>query len=76
MTGQRGAAGPEEPTPAEARAAAVRSLQGQFPGVRVWYGNSTGSWWALVPLREGPRLIEATTPQEIRDTILRLRNLA
>ncbi|GLZ04444.1 hypothetical protein Acsp03_19100 [Actinomadura sp. NBRC 104412] len=75
MTGQRGAAGHEEPTPAEARAATVRSLQSQFPGVRVWYGEATGSWWAMVPLRSGPRLVEAPTPQEIRDIILHLRNM-
>jgi hypothetical protein len=75
MTGQRGAAGNEEPTPAQARAATARGLQGQFPGVRVWYGEATGSWWALVPMRDGPRLIEAPTPQEIREAILRMRNL-
>ncbi|MFI0354100.1 hypothetical protein [Actinomadura sp. 9N407] len=75
MTGRPGTAGHEEPTPAQLRAATARSLQGQFPGVRVWFGEATGSWWALVPLRSGPRLLEGPTPQDIRDLILRARSL-
>ncbi|WP_067461668.1 hypothetical protein [Actinomadura macra] len=74
MTAQRGAAGREEPTPAALRAATARGMQEQFPGVRVWYGESTGSWWALVPLREGPRLLEAPSPQELREEIMSARN--
>lgn len=30
-------------------------------GIMVWRGKATGSWWALVPSRNGPRLIEAPT---------------
>ncbi|MFD0691362.1 hypothetical protein [Actinomadura fibrosa] len=73
MTAQRGAAGREEPTPAALRAATARNLQEQFPGVRVWFGEATGSWWALVPLRNGPRLLEAPTPQQLREDILSAR---
>ncbi|TDD66172.1 hypothetical protein [Actinomadura rubrisoli] len=73
MTAQRGAAGREEPTPAALRAATARSMQEQFPGVRVWYGESTGSWWALVPSREGPALLEAPTSQELREQIMSAR---
>ncbi|QXJ24954.1 hypothetical protein AGRA3207_006373 [Actinomadura graeca] len=74
MTAQRGAAGREEPTPAALRAATARGLQEQFPGVRVWYGESTRSWWALVPTRHGPRLLEAPSPQELREEVMSARN--
>ncbi|MFB4310987.1 hypothetical protein [Actinomadura sp. GTD37] len=74
MTAHGDAAGREEPTPAAMRAATARGLQQQFPGVRVWYGVATGSWWAMVPLRSGPRLLEAPSPQQLRDEIMSLRN--
>lgn len=28
-------------------------------GVVHWHGEVTGSWWAIVPGRHGPRLVEA-----------------
>lgn len=28
-------------------------------GITYWYGDATGSWWAIVPRREGPALLEA-----------------
>ncbi|WP_067801689.1 hypothetical protein [Actinomadura formosensis] len=74
MTVQRGTGGRDEPTPAAQRAATARGLQQQFPGVRVWYGEATGSWWAMVPLREGPRLLEAPSPQQLREEIMSLRS--
>ncbi|WP_242901537.1 hypothetical protein [Actinomadura terrae] len=74
MSAQRGAAGREEPTPAALRAATARGLQEQFPGVRVWYGEATGSWWALVPRRDGPRLLEAASAQELREEIMSARH--
>jgi hypothetical protein len=70
MTAQRGAADHGEPPEAELRAAMARGLQEQFPGVRAWYGEATGSWWAMVPLRSGPRLVEAPTPQQLREAIM------
>lgn len=73
MTAQRGAADRDEPTPAAMRVATARGLQEQFPGVRVWYGEATGSWWALVPTRGGPRLVEAPTPQQLREEIHSIR---
>jgi hypothetical protein len=72
MTAQ-GGAGQGEPTPAAIRAATARGLQEQFPGVRVWFGEATGSWWAMVPLRAGPRLLEAPTAQQLREEILSAR---
>jgi hypothetical protein len=41
----------------------------QFPGVRAWYGRATGSWWALVPVGGGSRLVEALNPRELREAI-------
>jgi hypothetical protein len=70
MTAQRGAADGGEPPERELRAEMARGLQEQFPGVRVWYGEATGSWWAIVPLRSGPRLVEAPTPQQLREAIM------
>ncbi|HEY8481682.1 MAG TPA: hypothetical protein VIL71_17790 [Spirillospora sp.] len=69
-----GGNGRDEPTPEAMRAATARGLQEQFPGVRVWYGEATGSWWAMVPTRSGPRLLEASSPQQLRDEILSLRS--
>jgi hypothetical protein len=43
------------------------AIQLEFPGVLAWYGRATGSWWALVPLRRGPRLVEALDPSELRE---------
>ncbi|MDL4771523.1 MULTISPECIES: hypothetical protein [Thermomonosporaceae] len=74
MTAQRDAAGREEPTPEALRARTVQGLQEQFPGVRVWFGRATGSWWALVPSRGGPRLVEAPTPEGLRTSIIGARS--
>lgn len=35
-----------------------------LPGVQVWYGCHTGSWWAYLPGRPG-RLVEAPDPQHL-----------
>lgn len=74
MTAPDAAGGRDEPTPAALRAATARGLQEQFPGIRVWFGESTGSWWALVPLPSGPALLEAPTPQQLRDAVLTARS--
>ncbi|WP_019634059.1 hypothetical protein [Actinomadura atramentaria] len=73
MTAERDTAAQGEQPSAAATAAAVRGLQEQFPGIRVWYGRATGSWWALVPSGGGPRLLEATAPQALRDAIANAR---
>jgi hypothetical protein len=44
-------------------------LESEFPGVTAWFGVATGAWWALVPLRGGSRLVEAHSPQELREAI-------
>ncbi|RSN59571.1 hypothetical protein [Actinomadura sp. WAC 06369] len=54
---------------------AVRRLCGelerQLPGVLAWYGRETGSWWAFVPLTSGDRLVEAVSPRDLREAIVR-----
>lgn len=35
-----------------------------FPGVHVWHGRYTGSWWAYVP-GHPPRLLEAPDLQHL-----------
>lgn len=35
-----------------------------IPGLRVWYGIYTRSWWAFVPGRPD-RLIEAPSPEHL-----------
>jgi hypothetical protein len=37
----------------------------RFPGVTAYFGEFTGSWWALV----GNRLLEARTPREFVEVI-------
>lgn len=47
----------------------VQDLEREFPGVVVWYGMSTGTWWALVRCRQAARLVEALSPAELRGAI-------
>ncbi|GAA2456668.1 hypothetical protein GCM10010191_90120 [Actinomadura vinacea] len=61
MTGPSGA--PDDGRPV------TDAIREEFPGVWAWYGHATGSWWAMVPLRCGPRLVEALNPRELRDAI-------
>jgi hypothetical protein len=37
----------------------------QFPGVMTYFGEFTGSWWALI----GGKLLEARTPREFVEVI-------
>ncbi|GAA0412522.1 hypothetical protein GCM10009530_76310 [Microbispora corallina] len=52
---------------------AARALAARAPGWMVWYGERTGSLWAVprtaAPL--GARLLEAATPQELEQEIRR-----
>lgn len=48
---------------------ACEELERDFPGSVVWYGEGTGSWWAMVRLRSGPRLVEAVSADELRQAI-------
>lgn len=44
-----------------------QELESLFPGVRAWFGEFTGSWWALL----GGRLVEAADPLTLADRIRR-----
>jgi hypothetical protein len=45
-------------------------LRRRFPGLVFWFGRSTGSWWALVPLPEHWRLVEAVDPDELTRAVI------
>lgn len=51
----------------------TREIQREFPGVCAWYGSATGSWWAMVALRDRARLVEAVNPVELRKAIANAR---
>ncbi|TDB71213.1 hypothetical protein E1264_42555 [Actinomadura sp. KC216] len=38
-------------------------------GITHWYGDSTGSWWAIVPGRDGARLVEADTRERLAEKV-------
>ncbi|GAA2407460.1 hypothetical protein GCM10010191_14740 [Actinomadura vinacea] len=53
------------PCPAEI-SRVVTELARRFPGVRAWWGEATGEWWAMTRDCFGrDRLIEATDPAEL-----------
>lgn len=39
------------------------------PGVVAWHGHATGSWWALLPGRDGPNLVEAVSESALAYTV-------
>lgn len=38
-------------------------------GVVHWHGRATGSWWAMIPGRHGPRLVEAVSEDALAVTV-------
>jgi hypothetical protein len=54
----------------------AREIQREFAVLACWYGNATGSWWAVVATRRGARLIEAAHPQQLREVIADARGQA
>jgi hypothetical protein len=46
-------------------------LKPWIPGLQVWYGLYTRSWWAFVPGRPD-RLIEAASPEHLVQRLLPL----
>jgi hypothetical protein len=49
------------------------TIEREFPGVVVWYGQATRAWWAMVRVHGGARLVEALSPQELREAIVNAR---
>lgn len=48
----------------------VAILTCRFPGVALWFGEATGSWWALVRVSRGWRLVEAADVEELTRAII------
>ncbi|WP_433467354.1 hypothetical protein [Spirillospora sp. CA-128828] len=38
-------------------------------GITHWHGSATGSWWAIVPMQHGPRLVEAPSHDALAVTV-------
>ncbi|WP_067466200.1 hypothetical protein [Actinomadura macra] len=52
---------------------AAQGITQQFPDVQAWYGQHTREWWAMVPLRDGPRLLSAPDIRQLREEIINAR---
>jgi hypothetical protein len=57
-------------SPARLRQLAAQGIQERFPGVCLWYGESTGHWWAVVDRADGARLLEGQDAGELSGRIL------
>jgi len=53
------------------RQQAAAQIEQEFPEVTAWFGPATRTWWAIVPLGTGWRLVEAVDPAELREAIRR-----
>lgn len=42
----------------------------RFPGLVFWYGSLTRSWWAMVRVPSGLRLVEAMDADELTQAVL------
>lgn len=49
----------------------LTQIKRDFPEAVAWYGKRTGTWWAMVPVRDRWRLVEAMDPLELRGAIRR-----
>ncbi|MCO5993010.1 hypothetical protein [Actinoallomurus rhizosphaericola] len=49
---------------------ALAVLTRRFPGVVIWFGAATRSWWAMVWISGRWRLVEAMDPEELTKAIL------
>jgi hypothetical protein len=53
---------------------AAREIERAFPEVvSCWYGEATGTWWAMAMQPEGLRLLEAVNLLELRQAISNVR---
>jgi hypothetical protein len=49
-------------------------LNRRFPHALIWFGERTGSWWALVPPPAGWRLVEAIDGEELTRAIVQAQS--
>ncbi|TDD79915.1 hypothetical protein [Actinomadura rubrisoli] len=48
----------------------VRDAPPSIPaGITTWWGEATQMWWALLPSRYGPRLVEAPSAEALAVTV-------
>ncbi|GAB3987682.1 hypothetical protein GCM10029978_107430 [Actinoallomurus acanthiterrae] len=52
------------------RADPVIVLRRRFPGLVFWFGIRTRSWWAMVRVAQGWRLVEAMDADELTRAVL------
>ncbi|MCO5994859.1 hypothetical protein [Actinoallomurus rhizosphaericola] len=45
----------------------------RFPGLIFWFGRSTRSWWAVVRVPAGWRLVEAADTDQLTRAVLEAR---
>jgi serine/threonine-protein kinase RsbW len=70
----------EAPAAAAARAqagsgAALAELTSRFAGVPIWYGRSTGQWWALVHRAGKDELIAAASAADLGEALSKVRDI-
>lgn len=51
---------------------ALASLKGKFPAAIIWYGRTTGHWWAMAGAERRARLLEAESPSALTAALTRL----
>ena len=50
----------------------LASLEGRFPAAVIWFGRTTGHWWALVGEERSAQLLEAESPGALTVALARL----
>jgi hypothetical protein len=68
-------AGTSRPTPQRlvVNSDPVWVISRRFPGLVFWFGRYTRSWWALVRVPPGRRLVEATDTDQLTRAVLEAR---
>jgi hypothetical protein len=63
---------PLDSGPGQDRNRALASLEGKFPSVIIWFGRTTGHWWAMAGAGRRAQLLEAESPGALTATLARL----
>ena len=53
---------------------AAAILRRRFPGLVLWFGPQTASWWALISPPAGWRLVEAADPEQLTHAIIKAQS--